>query len=54
VALAEDDSIVFPVGTYADTMSLEYADFARLVRPTVATCAYRSSPEERGDGSGSP
>jgi prolyl-tRNA editing enzyme YbaK/EbsC (Cys-tRNA(Pro) deacylase) len=46
MALAEDDTIVFPVGTYADTMSLEYADFARLVRPTVATFAYRSSPEE--------
>lgn len=45
MALAEDDTIVFPVGTYTDTMSLKYADFERLVRPTVAAFAYRTSLE---------
>ncbi|MDZ4277979.1 MAG: YbaK/EbsC family protein [Dehalococcoidia bacterium] len=35
-SLAEDDTIVFNAGTHADTMSLKYADFARLAKPTVA------------------
>ena len=35
-ALAEDDTIHFPVGTHTDSMSLKYRDFARLVEPTVA------------------
>jgi Ala-tRNA(Pro) deacylase len=34
--LAEDESIVFPVGTHTETMRLAYADFARLVNPVVA------------------
>ncbi len=34
-SLTEDEMIVFPVGTYTDTMSLKYADFERLVQPIV-------------------
>lgn len=40
-ALAEDETIVFQAGTHTDTMSLTYADFARLVQPTVADFAER-------------
>jgi len=32
----EDDIIFFQAGTHTDTMSMKYADFARLVKPTVA------------------
>jgi Ala-tRNA(Pro) deacylase len=35
-SLAEDESIVFPVGTHTETMRLTYADFQRLVNPTQA------------------
>ena len=35
-ALAEDETIVFRAGTHTDTMSLSYADFERLVEPTIA------------------
>jgi Ala-tRNA(Pro) deacylase len=38
-ALAEDEVIVFRAGTHTDTMRLTYADFARLVNPTVAEFA---------------
>ncbi len=41
-ALAEDETIVFRAGTHTDTMSLKCADFARLVRPTVAEFAHRA------------
>ena len=34
--LAEDETIVFRAGTHTDTMSVSYADFERLVEPTVA------------------
>jgi Ala-tRNA(Pro) deacylase len=37
--LAEDETIVFQAGTHADTMSLQYADYERLVHPTVADLA---------------
>lgn len=40
-ALAEDETIIFQAGTHTDTMSLKYADFARLVRPAVADFAER-------------
>lgn len=33
--LTEQETMVFPVGTYTDTMSLTYADFERLVQPKV-------------------
>jgi Ala-tRNA(Pro) deacylase len=38
-ALAADDTIVVQAGTHTDTMSLKYADFARLSHPTVAQFA---------------
>lgn len=34
-SLAEEEMMVFPAGTYTDTMSLRYADFERLVQPKV-------------------
>jgi Ala-tRNA(Pro) deacylase len=37
--LAEDEMIFFQAGTHTDTMSMTYADFARLVKPTVADFA---------------
>jgi Ala-tRNA(Pro) deacylase len=41
-SLAEDDTIVVQAGTHTDTLSLKYADFARLVKPTVADFARHS------------
>jgi len=35
VALADEERIVFQAGTHTETMSMRYADFARLVRPVV-------------------
>lgn len=35
VALAKEERIVFQAGTHTETMSVRYADFARLVRPVV-------------------
>jgi Ala-tRNA(Pro) deacylase len=37
--LAEDETIVFRAGTHTDTMSVIYADFERLVEPTLAEFA---------------
>ena len=37
--LAEDETIVFRAGTHTDTMSVSYADFERLVEPTLAEFA---------------
>lgn len=37
--LADEKSIVFPVGTYTETMSIQYADFARLEQPAVVEFA---------------
>ena len=34
--LAEDETIVFQAGTHTYTMSMKYADFAKLVQPKVA------------------
>ncbi len=39
--LTEDEIIVFRAGTHTDTMSVRYADFERLVEPTVAELAAR-------------
>jgi Ala-tRNA(Pro) deacylase len=41
-ALAEDETIVVQAGTHTDTIRLRYADFERLVRPTVARFAYHT------------
>jgi Ala-tRNA(Pro) deacylase len=38
-ALAEDETIVFRAGTHTDTMSLSYADFEKLVEPTISEFA---------------
>ena len=35
-ALAEDEEIVFPAGTRYQAVKLQYQEFARLVRPSVA------------------
>jgi Ala-tRNA(Pro) deacylase len=37
--LTKEETMIFPVGTYTDTMSLKYADFERLVHPKVMTFA---------------
>jgi Ala-tRNA(Pro) deacylase len=39
-SLAGEDTIVVQAGTHTDTLSLKYADFARLVNPTVAEFAH--------------
>jgi Ala-tRNA(Pro) deacylase len=41
-SLTEDDTIYFQAGTHSDSMSLKYADFARLVRPTVSSFGYHA------------
>ena len=38
-ALANDETIVFRAGTHTDTMSVAYADFERLVEPTLGDFA---------------
>ncbi len=38
-ALAHDEEIVFNAGTHTQTVKMKYADFARLVRPTVVSLA---------------
>jgi Ala-tRNA(Pro) deacylase len=38
-ALTDDDTIVFRAGTHTDTVSLKYADFERLVSPTIVDFA---------------
>lgn len=40
-SLTGQESIVFPIGTHTETMSLKYADFERLVQPTIADFALR-------------
>lgn len=43
-SLTRQECIVFPIGTYTETMSLAYADFERLARPTVAEFAQKPAP----------
>jgi Ala-tRNA(Pro) deacylase len=38
-ALAKDETIVFRAGSHTDTMSVAYADFERLVEPTITDFA---------------
>jgi Ala-tRNA(Pro) deacylase len=38
-SLASEEMIIFPAGTYTDTISLKYADFERLVHPQVMAFA---------------
>ena len=35
-ALARDERIAFNAGTHSELIQLDYADFERLVQPTVA------------------
>jgi len=42
--LTRQESIVFPIGTHTETMSLKYADFERLVQPTIVEFASKPSP----------
>lgn len=37
--LAKDETIVFAAGTHTETMSIKYADFARLAKPQVGSFA---------------
>jgi hypothetical protein len=37
--LTSDQTIVFQAGTHNDTMRIPYADFARLVKPTIVDIA---------------
>lgn len=41
LSLTGQETIVFPCGTHTETMSLKYADFERLVQPTIAEFALR-------------
>lgn len=38
-SLTNQETILFPVGTHTETMSLKYTDLERLVQPTVADFA---------------
>jgi Ala-tRNA(Pro) deacylase len=38
-SLTEDEVIVFPAGTHTETMSVRYADYAQLVKPTIVEFA---------------
>jgi Ala-tRNA(Pro) deacylase len=40
-ALAENETLVIQAGTHTDTLRMHYADFERLVQPTVAAFAHR-------------
>jgi Ala-tRNA(Pro) deacylase len=40
-SLAEESDIVFRIGTHRETMKVAYADFARLVQPTVGEFAWQ-------------
>ena len=40
-SMAEEPDIVFRIGTHRETMKLAYADFARLVQPTVGEFAWQ-------------
>lgn len=38
-SLTNDETIVFPAGTYTESLSVRYADFARIVQPAVVDFA---------------
>jgi Ala-tRNA(Pro) deacylase len=42
-SLTRQETIVFPIGTRTETMSLKYADFERLVHPTAIDFALKLS-----------
>jgi len=43
-SLTTQETIVFPIGTHTETMSLKYADFERLLHPTILKFALKLSP----------
>jgi Ala-tRNA(Pro) deacylase len=43
-SLTTQDTIVFPIGTHTETMSLKYADFERLLHPTILQFALKPAP----------
>ena len=43
-ALTKDETMYFQAGTHADTMSLKYADYERLVKPMVGSFAAPAEP----------
>ena len=47
-SLAEDEDIVFQAGTHVEAIRMRYADFASLVRPTVAE--FHLSPSKLSGG----
>lgn len=47
-SLAEDEEIVFQAGTHVEAIRMRYADFASLVRPTVAE--FHLSPSKLSGG----
>jgi len=42
-SLTTQQTIVFPIGTHTETMSLKYADFERLLQPTIFEFALKPS-----------
>ncbi len=43
-SLTTQETIVFPIGTHTETMSLKYADFERLLHPTILQFALKPAP----------
>src|SRR5205807_9629381 len=43
-SLTTQQTIVFPIGTHTETMSLTYADFERLLYPSILEFALKPSP----------
>jgi Ala-tRNA(Pro) deacylase len=43
-SLTKQESIVFPIGTHTETMSIKYANFEHLIHPTVLEFALKPSP----------
>jgi Ala-tRNA(Pro) deacylase len=43
-ALTKYETIRFEAGTYTETMCIKYADFARLVQPTIVKAAIAHDP----------
>ena len=43
-SLTTQQTIVFPIGTHTETMSLTYADFERLLHPSILEFALKPSP----------
>ena len=47
---AEDHTIVLQAGTHTDTISMKYADFARVVKPIVGDFAHHTREITAGAG----